>query len=52
MSAPTGGQGKKLVFIGDSGVGKTCIISRFLKGILMTTNKQPTEPVTQVKASM
>ena len=33
MSAPTGGQGKKLVFIGDSGVGKTCIISRFTQGI-------------------
>ena len=33
MSAPPEGQGKKLVFIGDSGVGKTCIISRFIRGI-------------------
>ena len=33
MSAPEEGKGKKLVFIGDSGVGKTCIISRFIKGI-------------------
>ena len=33
MSAPPEGQGKKLVFIGDSGVGKTCIISRFTQGI-------------------
>ena len=32
MSAPLEGSGKKLVFIGDPGVGKTCIISRFLKG--------------------
>ena len=32
MSAPVQGNGKKLVFVGDSGVGKTCIISRFLKG--------------------
>ena len=32
MSAPFQGNGKKLVFVGDSGVGKTCIISRFLKG--------------------
>ena len=33
MSSPSSGEGKKLVFIGDSGVGKTCIISRFIKGI-------------------
>ena len=32
MSSPLEGSGKKLVFIGDPGVGKTCIISRFLKG--------------------
>jgi len=32
MSNPPEGQGKKLVFIGDSGVGKTCIISRITKG--------------------
>ena len=32
MSATLEGSGKKLVFIGDPGVGKTCIISRFLKG--------------------
>jgi small GTP-binding protein len=32
MSAPTEGKGTKLVFVGDPGVGKTCIISRFIKG--------------------
>ena len=32
MSAPTAGQGKKLVFVGNSGVGKTCIIARFTRG--------------------
>ena len=33
MSNPTNeGEGTKLVFVGDSGVGKTCIIGRFLKG--------------------
>ena len=33
MSATKQGNGKKLVFVGDSGVGKTCIIARFLKGV-------------------
>ena len=32
MSAPQGGTGTKLVFLGDPGVGKTCVISRFTKG--------------------
>ena len=32
MSAPTGGKGKKLVFVGETGVGKTCIIARFTEG--------------------
>ena len=32
MSAPQQGSGNKLVFVGDSGVGKTCIISRFIHG--------------------
>ena len=32
MSSPSSGEGKKLVFVGDSGVGKTCIISRITKG--------------------
>ena len=32
MSAPQGGTGTKLVFLGDTGVGKTCVISRFTKG--------------------
>ena len=31
MASPTDGKGIKLVLIGDSGVGKTCIISRFTK---------------------
>jgi small GTP-binding protein len=31
MASPTDGKGTKLVLIGDSGVGKTCIISRFTK---------------------
>ena len=30
MAAP--GQRKKLIFVGDSGVGKTCIIARFTRG--------------------
>ena len=33
MSSQEEGKGEKLVFIGDSGVGKTCIISRFIKGV-------------------
>ena len=33
MSSQTQGTGTKLVFIGDSWVGKTCIISRFIRGI-------------------
>ena len=33
MSGEGQGKGIKLVFIGDTGVGKTCIIARFLKGI-------------------
>ena len=33
MSSPEIGKGEKLVFIGDSGVGKTCIIARFIKGV-------------------
>ena len=32
MSSPEKSEGKKLVFVGDSGVGKTCIISRFVQG--------------------
>ena len=32
MSSSTEETGNKLVLIGDSGVGKTCIISRFIKG--------------------
>ena len=32
MSTPEKATGKKLVFVGDSGVGKTCIISRFVQG--------------------
>ena len=32
MSAPQGGTGTKLVFLGDPGVGKTCVISRFTRG--------------------
>ena len=33
MSGQGQGTGEKVVFIGDTGVGKTCIISRFIKGI-------------------
>ena len=33
MSSPEQGTGTKIVFIGESGVGKTCIISRFIRGI-------------------
>ena len=32
MSAPEEERGQKLVFIGDAGVGKTCLISRFIMG--------------------
>ena len=33
MSDPDEDRGKKLVFIGDAGVGKTCLITRFTQGI-------------------
>ena len=33
MSGAPQGKGIKLVFVGDTGVGKTCIIARFLKGV-------------------
>jgi small GTP-binding protein len=33
MSGQEQGTGEKVVFIGESGVGKTCIIARFIKGI-------------------
>ena len=33
MSDQEQGTGEKVVFIGESGVGKTCIIARFIKGI-------------------
>ncbi len=51
MSAPTGGQGKKLVFIGDSGVGKTCIISRFLRGTF-DDNQQTTDGASYASKSI
>ena len=32
MTAPNEGKGQKIVFIGEAGVGKTCIIARFTEG--------------------
>ena len=51
MSAPPEGQGKKLVFIGDSGVGKTCIISRFLRGTF-DDNQQTTDGASYASKSI
>ena len=38
MTSPTEGKGKKLVLVGETGVGKTCIIARFIQG---TYEKNP-----------
>ena len=32
MSNTSEGKGKKIIFIGETGVGKTCIIARFTQG--------------------